>query len=51
MEQIMARCVKEIRHEDVGWIHLAQDGNKWWALVSTVMKLWVPSKLENFLTT
>jgi hypothetical protein len=26
----------------VDWIHLAQDGDHWWALVNTVMNLWVP---------
>jgi hypothetical protein len=24
------------------WIELAQDGDRWWALVNAVMKLWVP---------
>jgi len=24
------------------WIELAQDRDRWWALVSTVMNLWVP---------
>jgi hypothetical protein len=28
--------------EDVDWIHLAQDKNQFWALVSTVMNLQVP---------
>jgi hypothetical protein len=26
----------------VEWIHLAQDMDQWWALVNTVMYLWVP---------
>jgi hypothetical protein len=26
------------------WIDLAQDTNRWWALVNVVMKLRVPSK-------
>jgi hypothetical protein len=26
----------------VDWIDLARDRDKWWALVNTVMNLWVP---------
>jgi hypothetical protein len=26
----------------VKWIHLAQDGDHWWAVVNTVMNLRVP---------
>jgi len=26
------------------WIDLAQDTNRWWALVNAAMNLWVPSK-------
>jgi len=33
---------KEIGWEGVDWIHLAQDRNKWRALVNTVMNLGVP---------
>jgi hypothetical protein len=29
----------EIGWEGVDWIHLAQDRDKWWALVNTVMNL------------
>jgi hypothetical protein len=28
--------------EGVDWIHLAQDRDWWWALVNTVMNIWVP---------
>jgi hypothetical protein len=28
---------KEIGYEDVDWIHLAQDGVQWWALVNIIM--------------
>jgi hypothetical protein len=33
--------------QEVGWwgmdqINLAQDRNRWWALVNVVMNLWVP---------
>ena len=33
---------KEIRWERVDWIDVAQDTDKWRALVDAVMKLWVP---------
>jgi hypothetical protein len=32
----------EIGFGDVGWIHLAQDWDRWRALVNTVMNLRVP---------
>jgi hypothetical protein len=32
----------EIRFGDVDWIYLAQDRDKWQALVNTVMNPWVP---------
>jgi hypothetical protein len=32
----------EIWFGDVDWIHLAQDRDRWRALVNTVMNLWVP---------
>jgi hypothetical protein len=34
--------LREIGFGDVDWIHLAQDRNRWWALVNTVMNLRVP---------
>jgi hypothetical protein len=30
------------------WTDLAQDKDQWWALVNTVMKLWVPKKKHWF---
>jgi hypothetical protein len=41
---------KEVRWEDVGWIHLAQDTDQWQFLVNLVMNLQVPLKAENFFT-
>jgi hypothetical protein len=32
----------EIGFGDVDWIHWAQDRDRWWALVNTVMNLRVP---------
>jgi hypothetical protein len=34
--------LSEIGFEDVDWIHLAQDRDRWRALVNTVMNLRVP---------
>jgi hypothetical protein len=34
--------LREIGFGDVDWIHLAQDRDKWWAVVNTVMNLRVP---------
>jgi hypothetical protein len=34
--------LEEIGFGDVGWIHLAQDRDRWRALVNTVMNLRVP---------
>jgi hypothetical protein len=34
--------LRETRFGDVDWIHLAQDGDGWWAVANTVMNLRVP---------
>jgi len=34
--------LREICWEVVDWMHLAQDSDKWWALVNTVMNLRIP---------
>jgi hypothetical protein len=34
--------LREIRFGDVKWVHLAQDRDRWRALVNTVMNLRVP---------
>jgi hypothetical protein len=32
---------REIGWMGVDWIHVAQDRDRWWVLVNTVMNLWV----------
>jgi hypothetical protein len=34
--------LREIRWDDMDWLHLAQDRDQWKALVNTVMNLRVP---------
>jgi hypothetical protein len=34
--------LREIVFGDVDWIHLAQDRDRWRAIVNTVISLWVP---------
>jgi len=36
--------LREKGWEVVYWIHLAQDREQWWAVVSTVMNLRVPKR-------
>jgi hypothetical protein len=33
--------LREIGWGSVDWIQLAQDRDRWWAFVNTVMNLWV----------
>jgi hypothetical protein len=42
--------LREIRFQNVDWIHLAHDRDRWRAFVNMVMNLWVPQNAENFLT-
>jgi hypothetical protein len=34
--------LREIGFEDVNWLNLSQDRDKWQALVNTVVNIWVP---------
>jgi len=42
--------IKETGFEDAYWIQLAEYGDQCRALLNMVIKLWVPLKVENFLT-
>jgi hypothetical protein len=46
----MRMYVREIGREGVDWIHVAQDGDKCWALINTAINLRVPYNVRNFLT-
>jgi hypothetical protein len=41
-EDNIKRDLQEVGCEDMDWIDLAQDGDRWRALVNEVMTLWVP---------
>jgi hypothetical protein len=34
--------IRDIEFGDADWIHMAQDRDRWWDLVNTVMNLQVP---------
>jgi len=42
--------LEEVGWGGMDWINLAQDRDKWQALVNAVMNLWVPKNAANFLT-
>ena len=42
--------LQEVGCEGMDWIDLAQDRDRWQALVNVVMNLLVPQNAENFLT-
>jgi hypothetical protein len=39
--------LRKIVREVVDWRHLDQDTDHWWALVNTVMNLWLPQHSKN----
>ena len=41
--------LKEVECGGMDWIELAEDKDRWHALVNTVINVWVPSKEGNFL--
>ena len=42
--------LQEVGYGSLNWIELAQDRDRWWALVNEVMNLRVPQNTRNFLT-
>ena len=42
--------LQEVEWEGMDWIDMAQDRDRWWAVVSAVMNLRVPQNAGNFLT-
>jgi len=43
-------ALSETRWEGIDWIHLAQDGDQWQAVVNMAMNLQVPQKAGNSLS-
>jgi hypothetical protein len=50
MEDNTRMDLRKTGWEGVDWLYLAQDRDKWWALVNTVLNFRVPLMAENFLT-
>jgi hypothetical protein len=42
--------LREIEWGGMDWIHLAQESDRWRALVSTMMNLWVPYNVGKFMS-
>ena len=42
--------LQEVGCGGMDWIKLAQDRDRWWAVMNVVMNLWVPKNVAKFLT-
>jgi hypothetical protein len=42
--------LQEVGVGGMGWIDLAEDRDRWWALLIALVNLWVPYNTGNFLT-
>jgi hypothetical protein len=42
--------LRKIELDGMDWIDLAEDRDRWWALVNTIMNLWVPQYAGKFLS-
>ena len=49
-ENIIKMDLQKVGCEGTDWIDLAQDRDRWRALVNAVTNLWVPQNVGNFLT-
>jgi len=42
--------IQEVELGDMDWVALAQDRDRWWALVNAALNFWVPLNVGNILT-
>ena len=49
-EDNIKMCLQEVGYGCMDWIELAQETDRWWALVNALMNLRVPCNAGNFLT-
>ena len=46
--RIILKSILKMWVGDIDWIALSQNRDRWWALMYTVINLWVPQNTENF---